>query len=246
MSNSGGIGFISKWGERPNTSKLEFTITSAKLEAFLRAKFQFVIDGLVRKNVNVDFPDVNNISVRAMGIGDYFAPLVVTLPPEILNQSQYNPAIPEVFQNDNAGYVPIHEVYYRLLQRFMFSKRDVDAIHSSAMRRNLRIHRQDRIREFVTFTTPRVIYSDERDGNNRKQIRGVCIFLDPSPMIYEMLRNDIKPTVKYRTSYVDIKVYKDSDSASYTVLREELKYGKGRNDYAQSVEQLAARMTQSM
>lgn len=240
MSNNNcGIRFKSKWGKTPEVDRLEFKITSSELETFLRSKIDELNNSLVRNNVQVDMINTSDMYVRAIEVGKKFAPLIVMLPPEVLNRSGYNPNIPEIFQNNDNGFVPLKRVYWEMLRRYTFSKRDVDAIRSRNIQRHLEIRRQDYIREYVNFSTPKIIYRDKDKGIIDK----VAVITDPNPMIHEMLVNEFARNERFSTTMVDITVFKQNDSAIYRVFRETLKRGGKQDDYMRTVQQISDRIS---
>ena len=194
---------------------------------------------MVKNNVQTDMIDTDQMFVRAIEVGKKFAPLIVMLPPEVLNRTGYNPNIPEIFQNDNNGFVPLKRAYWEMLRRYTFSKRDVDAIRSRNIQRHLEIRRQDYIREYVNFATPRIIYRDK----DKTKIDKISFIADPNPMIHEMLVNEFMPNERFQTSIVEISVFKQNDSAIYRVFRETTKRGGKQNDFVRTVQQITDRVS---
>lgn len=126
-----------------------------------------------------------------------------------------------------------------MLRRYTFSKRDVDAIRSRNIQRHLEIRRQDYIREYVNFSTPKIIYRDKDKGIIDK----VAVITDPNPMIHEMLVNEFARNERFTTTMVDITVFKQNDSAIYRVFRETLKRSGKQDDYMRTVQQISDRIS---
>lgn len=206
MSKSNSI--ITRCGLENKSNILEYEITTANVEVFLRSKIQLINDGLIQKKADPHPIDPARIKVRCIQIGRNFAPLYIMLPDGAVPRQEYNPDLPSIYlNNDEDVRVPIKKWYYEYLARFMFRNKDIDAIHSRMVQRDLGIRRPEEVKQFVYHARPRLKTITNDHG---VKVTNLYMMLNPAPLFHEMLIDKNNPNSRFITEITNFNVLEDN------------------------------------
>lgn len=214
-----------KSGLQSTNAFLPYDISSSKVELFLRKKFQFVNNELQRNNVKMETVNPEKVNVRGIQIGRSFAPLILTMPETVLIRQSYDPNLPEIFQNEDDDAAKLKPVYWKMLSKWMFTKKDAEDFRSRALQRQLGVNNPNDVREFIYFTKPRLKSMETEYG--RRSI--VMVIIDPGVLFHDMLVFEEFPNQRFETRIHDFTILEDNE-AVYEVYREVIKRKHNKQD----------------
>jgi hypothetical protein len=204
---------------------LNFDLSTQYIQKWIREKFRSVNDALVKANAN-DVPQINyeDIKIKTINFSNKFAPLLLTMPGSVLDRNNYNPNIPEMFQNTDEQSVPLRSYYWKLLSNWMYSKKDAEEFRSRQLQRALGVTDRNDVETFIYHTKVRVKSIDDGMGN---KVRVVLVELNPERIFRSMLANADLPNQRFDIAIANI-TYTGNDDCIYEVGRSVTKRKKDK------------------